>query len=979
MRNRLLYTLLYIACLLLGMPERTYGQDLFADTGPLSFSRRQAELRPGELVSNVVRVVNTSNRMAEFTLRFSAPAGWQIIGQRQRNFSLQSGDTLFVPVRVIAPARMSSSAPQALNATLLRQGTMVASADWTLLPRLRSQWNASLLQRNIIIAEDADSTSFKIALSNRGDISEILSLSLELPPGISQLNAQGESVRDMRQRFRLEPGRDTTLTVLLGFDPLASELPMLAPGIRRNQFRVRTLVESDGADTDRTGSWRGGLEVKKLKDHWQANPSAFRTIPLVAEFNAYDVLQENSYGTLSLFGSTWFNAETSLTYYLQSSFTSNYLNPESFLGQYLQINFQSRYFGVELGNVSQNNEGANISGQGAKLWGYYGPHRLGLTYVESPDLFKTQKNYEGIGVQYFYQGRGDIRGGAYAQLRENFLLKTDEMIGGAWVGYRFFRSQHIRIAASVSEQTHNWNPDSVFILSALGYRINYNGSFNRLSYSAGYAAFDPTHLARRGTQQLNARAAWRFDNRHSLSGSYSRYSSEPEYYYRGQLRQYETYRQRELFRLGYNYRGQVSDVSLSPLHERFQDPWIVNYNTGMEAEYRLRDFHDIRFMANVFAGYTLLPEEEELDPFFVARIRSVIGYFQYSLNLRYYYGPYYSAELRRFADSRQNTNRFSAGFNFDQPMVDNSVLFRFNMLYNYATYNQQNMLSARPEIFYFPQAGLRFGVYARYYALSSQRDDLGGLPGLSLEGGSHSSSRFEFGFSIRKDFNIPVSGRKYFDLTVKVYRDASGTGTYVSGDPGIADVWVRLQQLESIAEDQVVLADRNRVFEALTNRRGEVLFSNIPPGNYLMMVTPVASAGSRFESRTMEVIVSREQTLYVSIDRGARVSGSIILERDQFTRAEYFPLGAIRITATDDEGQQFSTLTSESGQYHLYLPKGRFNISVNENVFGADFQLLQNNIPVEIMHEHETIRVNFNVRERGRQIRIQRPGEDPED
>ena len=51
-----------------------------------------------------------------------------------------------------------------------------------------------------------------------------------------------------------------------------------------------------------------------------------------------------------------------------------------------------------------------------------------------------------------------------------------------------------------------------------------------------------------------------------------------------------------------------------------------------------------------------------------------------------------------------------------------------------------------------------------------------------------------------------------------------------------------------------------------------------------------------------------------------------------------------------------------------------YRIAINENVFGQNFQLQQNNIPIEIIHQNEIVTINFIARERTRQIRIQQPG-----
>lgn len=961
---------LFVYFVLLMASWNLYAQNEYSGQGLLSLRDRQSQVKPGSLVSNVVRVINSTNRIAEYSLVINAPAGWNITGASARTFSLQAGDTVFFPVRVIASPQIRNERSQIVTISLFRFGSPVANVDWVITPVLRYNWSARIERNRIILPADADTTSFRINIKNDGDLAEVLNLNLNLPEGILQITERGEALEGKSLRFLIDPLKDTTLRVFLRFIDQEPETVSRLFRPKGRGLRLRASIASERDGQSRT--WGSNVEIKKLEDRWIENISPRLTMPLTAEFNAYDIMQENSYGTFALYGSHVFNPETTFTYYFLSNFSSNYLNPQAFLGQYLQLNFQSKYFGVELGNITQNNEGASISGEGARVTGRYEEHQLDVAYMKNPGVFSSQKHIEALGLEYNYFGT-KIRGGGWLQVRENFTQKTDEEIVGGHVSYRFLRNQFVRISAGVSRQTHNWKSDSIFDLTGFGYRINYNGSYSKLNYNFSWASSSPTHLARRGMDNLNTRVAWRFNTYHNIFASFSHYTSDPDYYFQGELREMSLFRKRQLYRLGYLYRGQLSDLTVQPLHTRSEDPFIVYNSSGVELDYRLKDMYNIRFFSSVFAGYTALPELQDLDPFFVARLRMSIRYFDYSLNLRYYFGPYYNNELRRFAEDRRNANRFSANLNFDQSFANGRLFFQMSAIYNYTTYNKQNSLSFRPELFYFPQAGLRFGVYGRYYGLSVEQDDIMGIPDFDFGGAAYSSNRYEFGFSIRKDLNIPVSGIRYYDYTVMVYRDITGTGTYQGGDSGVPEVWIRLQQLEPMTENRTVALSGQRTFEALTGKDGKASFVNIPPGSYLLTMVPVAASGSRHETRTWEVMINRNQTKYLSVDQGARVSGNITLERDQFTRAEYFPLGGIRVTAINETGDTFNTLTTESGQYSLYLPRGRYTLSVNENVFGTDFTLQQNHIPIDIIYEHEELNISFVARERGRQIRIQRP------
>ncbi len=975
-RTPVQYFLFCLLAILLLSGYETVGQDYYQQNTPVSYRERESQVRPGALTSNVVRVVNPTRRAGEFSLRIDAPAGWQVVGVRERVFTLGPTDTLYFPVRVIAFAGIQTPEPQIVSASLMHNRSTISSESWIVLPVLRSLWNASVSRTTIILPEYADTASFSINITNTGDVRETFSVTTELPPGILLLDEKGEITSSPVGRISLGSAQDTLVRFTFRVADVADTERGAQAWGATHRMRLRVSVAAEPS-VGPARTWNSNVEIRRVSDEWVQNKLPYASLPLTIEFNAMDILSENAYGDLFLYGSKYFNENAMLSYFFQANFISNYLNPQAFLGQYLNINFQSRYFGVELGNTNIGTTGYALSGDGVKVTGKYDNHRLHLGYVASPGVFDSLKIREGISAEYVYSGR-TVSGSAFFQSAENFIQRTEDQLFGGNLSYRFLGSQFVRLTANMTQQTHLWNPDSVFTVDGLGYSVNYSGRINNLGLGMMYSSSTADNLIRRGMESMSARASWRFDRRNRLSASWNHSKSQPQYYFRGQPRDLNQERTRETYRLNYQYSGEMSGVSFSSIHFEHEDRFLSFTRSGAEIDYRLLNSNDLRFSAHTFLGYSTIPDTL-FDPFFVANVRTNLRYFQYNLNLRYYYGPYFSNELRRFADTGRSFNRFAANFFFEEYFFSNSLMLRFSSLYNYTTYNQQSSVSIRPELYYFVNAGLRFGVYGRFFGMSVEQEDLAGMPDLSPGDEIYQYGRYEFGFSVKKALNVPVSRKRYYDLTVLVYRDVTGTGTKESQDPGVAEVWVRMQYIEPSSGAEALTIRTLETFEAVTGRNGKALFTNIPPGNYLLTLLPVADAGSRFETRTYEVVVSSDRTLALSIDRGARVAGSLILERDQFTQAEYFPVNNIRVTATNAEGQQFSTLTGNNGQFSLYLQKGNYTLSVNENIFSGLFTLQNNNIPIEVVYEHEVITVNFTARERTRQIRIQRPGEQQQD
>ena len=79
--------------------------DLHASTSSFGFDvgfiRNNTSLLSSDVATNVFHIKNNTGRTARFQLNYSVPAGWVILGQTDKEFQLQSNDSLFVPIRVV--------------------------------------------------------------------------------------------------------------------------------------------------------------------------------------------------------------------------------------------------------------------------------------------------------------------------------------------------------------------------------------------------------------------------------------------------------------------------------------------------------------------------------------------------------------------------------------------------------------------------------------------------------------------------------------------------------------------------------------------------------------------------------------------------------------------------------------------------------------------------------------------------------------
>ena len=142
-------------------------------------------------------------------------------------------------------------------------------------------------------------------------------------------------------------------------------------------------------------------------------------------------------------------------------------------------------------------------------------------------------------------------------------------------------------------------------------------------------------------------------------------------------------------------------------------------------------------------------------------------------------------------------------------------------------------------------------------------------------------------------------------------------------------------------------------------------------GDYVVTAMPLASMGGWFDGHKFYRTIDKNKTIFIPLSRGARVSGTIILERDKFGADKKVNLGNIRITAIKQgDGKTFSTLTNSNGRFTMFIPNGDYIMVVNEDAASRGFNFMQNNIPLTINKDFENYNVSFYLSENKRKINI---------
>lgn len=946
----------------------------------MGFSQERSNIKASDVASNVLFIVNNTNKTLDLNLQINPPAGWQLFGKTSRELSLTPKDTTFIPLRVRPAYDINGNTNYLVNVFLSTKDFTISNGMWYIKVDKISLWQAFTPSNKLYFTGEKDSTSFQVSVSNQGNADEALQVRLSMDKEIILIDGNGSQIQPRPRSIYLRAGHDTTLyyVIKLSDKQKMPNAPKVQGGDIQKKYRLKIRVLNEKAGKSSGRSWSGNIDFYKLDNKMKIKETKLNGIPITFDFNTYDVLSDHTYSSLNLYGNKRFQNNSLLNYFFQADFIQNQLNPNSFLGNYQYLGYFHKYFSVEVGDIGANRSGSTLSGKGAKASVTFAKNTLGAIYIRKPKLFE---DYYAQGFGFFHNlSLKNIFWDNYYQHLNNNFSKINSDYGNSFLTLRIKRTQSIRIGAGYSSEYHYWDPASPLTLTGYGARFGYSGSFKKFNIQLNANYGSPNYTPRRGTLNATPSIRYRINNKYQLEAMYSYFDFRPEIYTRGQLFNGDIYNTHETYSLKLFYNNGPNLFIFNPQYYTIKSLPIDANTGGVAFEYRLRSRTPFKFYANSFLGYSYFPNSPDLGEIFVAYVRTSIRYNYFQFNARYYFGPYYQVEQLQFVETEINPQKFYANMYYDYWFLNNKLRLNLNLNYYFNTVNTRQQLNTRPELFYYAKSGFRFSIYGRYimFAEGEYTRTYNGISGATYQEyvPANSTSRFEFGAGIKFNINMPTSLKRNYEVKVIAFRDMNGNGKQDLNEKGIPDMLIHIKLNDTIAQfksadNQQSIFNGPDEYDLVTNGDGVVEYQNIPMGDYVITAMPLASLGGWFDGKTFYRTIDKNKTIYIPLSRGARISGGILLERDRFGTGRKLELSNIRVTAVNqDNGKTFSTLTTGDGNFVLFVPNGNYVMIINESAVDKHFSFMQNNIPIEVNQDFENYNVSFFLAEKQRNINV---------
>lgn len=949
----------------------------------MKFVQTRTKITASELASNVLQIINGTNKELDLTLQINPPAGWKSFGKQNTLIHLNPKDSFFIPVRVSPGFGLKGNTNYVVNAYLSTETFTITSSVWYIAVEKISKWQALPSSNKVYFTTGSDTANFSLYLSNDGNSDEILDIQAFPEKNIFFINAQGEATNESSRQIILRVGTDTNLyyTVKKSDDVIVPSATDPNPDNSKKNYRIKLKVINEKAGKGVARNWTGSIEFFKLSDERFIEKSSSKSLPVIIDFQTYNLLAPSSYASLNILGTKRFKNNAFLNYYYQADFVKNELDLKSFPGSYYYLGYFNRFFELELGDIGANKPGSTLNGKGAKMALNFLNNKIGALYVRSPSLFD---NYFIDGFGLFHSFKSKIFSiDNYYQHTSYIARKITTDFATTDLNIRIFRAHTIKIGLGYSNENHYWIADSAMDISGLGVRFGYSSSFKKLNYSFLFQSSTPSYVPARGLTAFQGSINYRLNDKYSLSFAGNRSEYKPEMYSSGKLQLPLTYNKQEVYNFRLTYRNRNYSMVFNPTYYTLKSNLVEANTGGLNIEYRLKSRTELRYYFTVFGGFTAFPTRPDLNKIFISNTKLSVMYKMFQANLRYSYGPYYAIEQMQYMQNKINPQKFYSTFYYDYWFAGNKVKLNLNANYIYTIINNRHQFNTRPELFFYSKMGIIFNFYARYllYADGEQFRTVS-RPGIGTYSESvpaTTTNRFEIGTGVKLNFNMPVGPSRNYDVKIIAFRDLNGNGVKDPSEKGIDNMLIRLKINDSIAamiNTAVVYGETMPTeFELITNSDGVVMYNNVPMGDYIITALPLASMGGWFDGKTFYKNISKNQVFYIPLSKGARVSGGILTERELYSDNKVLILNNIRVSAQSlTDGKTFSTLTGQDGSFTLYVPNGEYVVSINESAVGEKWEFLQNNIPLKVEEDFENYNISFYLVEKKRTIRLSNAG-----
>ena len=934
------------------------------------FSKPTEELKKGQIISNVLKVINHADIPLNFSVDAIFPGGWKRIGSKNKIHIAKPKDTVFVPIIILPTKLVNGNTEIIVNTFIISEdGQQIGNNFFTLTTTKKVAWSIDIKNNtNFYFKNDENTKDFNFSINNNGNYNQDIFVSYTIP-------RKDLILTDTLLKPLIEPNK--TFTLLPG-EQKEIKHKIIAKSINeRNENRIsinnflpltntqritRTLIVNTSEPKIRKTDLQRKTKINfiKLPNEIEANSFGYPNLPLIVDLTAQNILDNRSFLSLNLQGFKQLNSEASLVYFTQLNYSNSFFTNNVFKNAPWYVGYFDDKKSIEIGQVNGDLIGASSSGKGIKIgYQFNEKHSAGGFYVNSNGFFSF----------------------------ENSIISY-----GGW--YKFKYNESIRLRASAGRSSNNFTErvnNSIILQPSVNFLNSHSISFisgfnnlqfkvNDISQSTNGYLIGTNYSSTAFKKKLRSNINVRYNDKYFSNGSSERINISQRFNY--QLSKdwiaiaTNNYQKSNIFNRNtdtflYTQENFFSNVSFSKktLKGAYQPGAFFEYRNfpnnsfilrGLNFRYSLYNFEK-NLLTSIFtrAGYAKPKNIIDSEEYFSLEMSGLFRYQTWSLTGRYNLGTFSSIS------SQQNQNNFSTPQSL-RLSIQNQYLFpskqfvlESNLIYSYNNIFKNHSLGIFPQLFYFSDSGWRFGLSANYMFTSSDFSSVYDTTDIGQNQNQASigptvNSNLNLNFSLRKEFGVPIPFTNKTAASAKFvsFLDINGNNIKDKDEVSIQNVVVKLNK-----------------HEVITNFDGEASIKNVQQGKYKLEILPLEELNGWFSNTKDSIFINEDGINYIPFVRGIKVYGDIIIDRQKIAVTDDKKLDLSRIKISAIKGDKiYNTLTNKNGRFEFYLPFGSYTVTMDEVILNDRFRVTRNNLPVKLRNDQDGVYVSFYIIEKRRKV-----------
>ena len=934
------------------------------------FVRNEINLKSGQIISNVLKVVNIGKDPIEFTTDLLIPGGWTRIDDANKKFIAKKNDTTIIPI-IISPTKLINGNTEIIINSFLvgKQQQQLANNYFSLKTKKKVGWDIQLTNNQSIYLKNKENTKrFKFQIRNSGNNKQDLFVNYTIPKKDLYLSdTLGKKIEQPNVTFSLE-AREKKL-----FDYIITFKDMNKRNYRRISYnnynpnkvqdkKTHSLIINSSEPRGNKFSPKKRTKVNfiKLPNEVKANPYGYPYLPLTVIMSAQNVLSDRSFLALNLRGFKQISPTASLIYstdlsYSNSYYTNNILNDAPWYVGY----FDDKKT-LEVGQISGNINGVSASGYGVKgSYRFNDMHEVGAFYVNS-NGFTASNSSISYGIWHNFNYNDDVRVKTQLGRNINNISNRSVSVISVQPSLRLFNKHNITLTTSFTNKSMD-NEPAFFEANGLLAGLSYNSSFfkRRLKYTFNtrfndknfsFGNFNRLYINQRTTFVINKKWSAFLSNNYQQSANFNPITGN------------ENYAQKSFFNnLVFNTSNKSGTYQSGIFYEYRNFPNSILHNRGLTFRFSKYNFEK-QFINSLYikAGYTK-PELNNVDnkDYFNFEFSSLTRYRTWNFNAKYNMGAFSTLTSQQALNDfiTPQSVRISAQNQYLFP--NRKLVIESNVIYSYNNVFSNQTLGIYPTIYFFNNYGWRFGMSTNY--TFSTRDFSSVYDNIDNQSGDQfnipnqvTNSNFNLNFNLKKDFGIPIPfvNKTAATATFVAFLDINGNGIKDNDETTLQNVVVKINKKE-----------------VLTDVNGEAIMKNILKDEYKFDAFSLENLNGWFPNIDRTIFIEKDGIIHIPFVRGVKVYGDVVLDRQKIAVSSDAPMDLSRIKISATKGDKvYSALTNNAGRFEFYLPFGDYVLTMDEAILNNRLKISRNNIPLKLKSTQEGVYVSFYIIEKRRKV-----------